>query len=90
MTDVSINLIPILGILATIAGVLFWRMFTRLENKMDIWMKQHLECRERQHQEFVKITDFDQWKTGRKDIYARIHGHKHDKDGKVVITEGIK
>jgi len=83
------HLIALLGVMATIAGILFWRMFTRMEKKIDDWFQQHLECRERQEATYMKKRDFDQdWRPGRVELQKRINKHSHDSQtGKVIITE---
>ncbi len=80
-------LLSLLGIMATVAGVLFWRLLTRMEEKMDKWWEEHLSCRQRIDEIFVKKEEFQEWKAGRRDLWGRIHGHKHDDNGRVVITE---
>lgn len=84
MTDTNI-LLSFLGVLATVAGVVFWRMITRMEKKIDDWFQQHLECRERQAKEFVHRLEFEDWKKGRDGIWKRVHGHKHDPEGRVIV-----
>lgn len=80
-------LLAVMGLLATVAGVVFWRMFTRMEKKIDDWFQQHLECRERQAQMMIHRPEFEEWKKGREYIWKRLHGHKHDADGQVVVVE---
>lgn len=81
-------LLSLLGIVATVGAVLFWRMFTRMEKKIDDWFMQHLQCRERQQKEFVKTKDFETWQKGRDPLWRRLNRHGHDPEtGKVIITE---
>jgi len=81
-------LLSLLGVAATVGAILFWRMFTRMENKIDAWFTQHLECRERQQKEFVKVKDFEKWQQGRDPLWKRLNRHAHDpQTGKVIITE---
>ena len=90
MTGQEFNaiLLSLLGVAAVVAAVLFWRMFTRVENKIDRWFDLHLECREKQQKEFVKVTDFDEWRKGRDPLWKRLNRHGHDpQTGKVLITE---
>jgi hypothetical protein len=87
MTDTNI-LVSLLGLMATVAGMVFWRMFCRMEKKIDYWFQQHIECREKQQRDMIHRPEFDEWKKGRDHIWKRLHGHKHDTEGKVVITAG--
>ncbi|MDI6752789.1 MAG: LPXTG cell wall anchor domain-containing protein [Thermodesulfobacteriota bacterium] len=89
MTGQEFNaiLLSLLGIAALVGAILFWRMFTRMEKKIDDWFSLHLGCRERQFKEFTNKKEFDEWKKGRDLLWRRINRHAHDKDGKVVITE---
>lgn len=81
-------LLSLLGIVATVGAILFWRMFTRMERKIDDWFDQHLQCRERQQKEFVHIKDFEIWQKGRDPLWRRLNRHDHDPiTGKVIITE---
>lgn len=80
------TLIALLGVVASIAGAFFWRMMSRMENKIDHWMEEHMQCRERQIKEFVTKSEFVDWKGGRTTLWRRVHGHKHDPEGKVIIT----
>ncbi len=82
-------LISLLGVMAFIAGILFWRIFTRMEKKIDDWFAEHLKCREKQMSEFVKVKEFEDWKEGRDPLWRRINRHSHDVAGKVIITEDI-
>jgi len=89
MTAEQLNtvLISLLGIMATVAGILFWRMITKMDGKIDGWFQEHLECRERQLKEFVRSQDFETWKVSRNELWKRINRHSHDDKGRVVITE---
>lgn len=84
-------LIPVFGIMASVAGVLFWRMITKMDRKIDSWFQQHLECRERQQEQLLTRREFrdwrDGWEPGRKELWGRVNKHTHDPSGKVVISE---
>lgn len=88
-------LLSLLGVMAMVSAIIFWRMITRMENKIDItenkidsWFLQHQECRERQQNEFVKVRDFEEWQKSRDLLWRRINRHDHDPgSGKVIITE---
>ena len=81
-------LLSLLGVCGTVAGILFWRMFTRMEKKIDDWFNQHLQCRERQMKEFVTHDSFENWKKGRDPLWRRLNRHSHASgSGKVIITE---
>lgn len=76
---------------------MFWRMFTRMERKIDDWFLQHLECRERQQKEFVKLDDFKDLEKNREkrwETYFFPHTHYPDELGggvkilKQVVREG--
>ena len=85
--DLTNVLLTVLGLMATVAGVLFWRMLTRMEDKIDQWWREHLECRERQGQLFVTRGEFKEWKEGRRDLWERVNRHKHAPNGSVMIKE---
>lgn len=90
MTGAEYNatLLSLLGIAATVAAILFWRMFVRMEKKIDEWFAQHLECRERQRKEFASQEAFNEWQKGRDPLWKRLNRHSHDAvTGKVIITE---
>jgi hypothetical protein len=80
-------LLTLLGVTVTVAGVLFWRMLTRMEEKIDQWWKEHMDCRERQGQLFVTRGEFKEWKEGRKELWERINKHTHTSNGRVVIKD---
>jgi len=81
-------LLSLIGVFATVGGILFWRIFTRMEGKIDAWFLQHLECRERQNREYVKANEFEAWKKSRDPLWRRLNRHAHDPiTGKVIITE---
>lgn len=67
------------------------QILLRLEAKVDSWFQQHLECRERQQNEFVKYRDFEDWQKGRNGpggLWETINHHAHDpKTGGVVRTK---
>lgn len=85
--DLTNVLLTVLGLMATVAGVLFWRMLTRMEDKIDQWWREHLDCRERQGQLFVTRGEFKEWKEGRKELWERINKHTHTPNGRVVIKD---
>jgi len=78
-------LLALMGIIASIAGVLFWRMLTRMEEKVDQWWKEHMDCRQRQMELFVRRDEFQEWKDGRRDLWERINKHTHTPNGSVIL-----
>ncbi|MFA4904485.1 MAG: hypothetical protein WC600_17260 [Desulfobaccales bacterium] len=81
-------LLSLLGVVAGVGAVIFWRMITRMEKKIDDWFNQHLECRERQNREFVKVKEFETWQKGREPLWRRLNRHSHHPEsGQVIITE---
>jgi len=78
-------LLSLLGLVATAAGVFFWRMLTRMEDKIDRWWEEYLACRQYMEEIFVRKED---WKEERSELWNRVNAHKHDPNGRVVITGG--
>uniref|UniRef100_A0A7V4G820 Uncharacterized protein n=1 Tax=Desulfobacca acetoxidans TaxID=60893 RepID=A0A7V4G820_9BACT len=85
--DVSTLLLALLGVMASVAGVLFWRLLARMEEKVDQWWREHTECRQRQMELFVRRDEFQEWKDGRRDLWERLNRHQHAPNGSVVIKE---
>jgi len=85
MSELTNLLIAVLGLCATAAGVAFWRMLTRLEEKVDQWWREHAECKQRQMEQFVRRSEFQEWKDGRRDLWERLNYHQHAPNGSVVI-----
>jgi hypothetical protein len=82
--DFNAILLSLLGIAATVGAILFWRMFCRMEKKIDEWFEQHIKCRERQNLEFVKVKEFEEMKTDRKDRWDKhffSHTHYPEEEG---------
>jgi len=86
--DLTNFLLAVLGLMASVAGVLFWRMMTRMEEKIDQWWKEHMECRQHQLENFVRRDEFQEWKQGRKDLWERINKHTHAPNGSVILRRG--
>jgi hypothetical protein len=76
------SVITILGILAAIIAALFWRMLTRMENKIDEIQDLRVICKD----EFVSKKEFGDWQISRGPLWDRLNHHKHDAKGKVVIN----
>ncbi|MHB8071517.1 MAG: hypothetical protein ACYDHF_06160 [Candidatus Cryosericum sp.] len=77
-------LISLLGVAASLAGIFFWRMFTRMENKIDKWADRCEDCKEG----LVTSKEFGEWKLGRDGpdgLWNRVNHHEHDTQGRVVI-----
>ena len=89
MTAEQLNtvLLSLLSVMATVAGILFWRIINKMDAKIDGWLQEHLGCRERQIREFVRANDFEAWKASRNELWKRINRHSHDDKGRVVITD---
>ena len=83
------TLVVLLGMAATIAAFFFWRLIRRIEEKQDQWFDIHMACRERQDKELVKKQDFEEWKSGRGQLWHRLlhHGHRNDH---VIVTGDSK
>jgi len=77
------SLVTLVGLFATVIAVLFWRMLTRMENKIDEIQDLHSLCKD----EFVSQKDFEIWQVGRGPLWDRINHHGHDRNGKVIIEE---
>ena len=85
--ELTNSLLALMGIIASIAGVLFWRMLTRLEEKVDQWWREHMDCRQRQMELFVRRDEFQEWKDGRRDLWDRLNRHQHTPNGSVVMKD---
>lgn len=98
-TDLSEHtntLISLLGLFATIAGLLFWRMFSRVEKKLDGWLEVHEACRVRQENERREV--LDRVESGLKNLQIKretewhdyFWPHIHDEAGDVKIPKVVK
>jgi hypothetical protein len=88
------TLISLLGLVAGIAGLLFWRMFVRIESKIDQflkWITDFIEkcaaCQIKQKEDFVDKKSFEVWQDGRNGpggLWEVINHHSHDPKGRVT------
>ena len=88
MTSANHDLVPVLlaalGVMATVAGVLFWRLLTRLEEKVDTWLTEHVACRERQASVLSQCATKDDLAR----LDDRISRHRHTQNGGIVFYSG--
>lgn len=59
------TIIELLGLFAGIAGLMFWRMFTRMEKKVDDignWILGSLDRCSECKKEFLSVEAFNEWK----------------------------
>jgi hypothetical protein len=54
-----------------------WESLTRIEEKLDFWLREHSACQKWQLENFVKVDDFRDWKTGRTEIWEAFNHHTH-------------
>ena len=80
-------LLTLLWVTAGIAGVFFWHLIARMEHKIDVWMEEHVKCREWQRDNFLLKADWkewvNKWEPGRKALWEAINSHSHGISGAV-------
>lgn len=85
------TLVALLGIFATLAGILFWRLITKIDNKLDQWLTIHEACKTRQEDERKELSakidnEIKEIQQVRHDDWQRYfwsHIHGEDKEVKV-------
>lgn len=74
-------LVALLGVFATISGFLLWRMFSRVEKKLDEVLRLCFECQRETAERFVSKGEF----RGERDaLWGAVNSHGHSQDGRVV------
>ncbi len=74
-------LTALLGVFAGLSGVLFWRMFARVERKLDEMLRLCCECQREQAERFVYREEFHR---ERESLWSAINSHGHSRDGRVA------
>lgn len=74
-------LVILLGMFAGLSGVLFWRMFVRVERKLDDVLKLCCECQREQAERFVYREEFHR---ERESLWGALNSHGHSQDGRVA------
>lgn len=73
--------LALLGIFASLSGLLFWRMLVRMENKLDQLHDATHRCRSGLSERFVGREEFRKEKD---DIWGAVNAHSHNSEGRVV------
>ena len=82
--DLVSVLLAALGVMASVAGVLFWRLLTRLEEKVDAWFSEHVACRERQAAVLSQCAN----KEDLARLDDRLSRHRHTQNGGILFFRG--
>jgi len=96
LSEHTSTLVALLGLVATVAGVLFYRLINGMDKKIDKATSCLLEiikgCGERRLQcgdDFVGKPEFKEWKEGRDGkggLWDTLNHHAHDLKGRVTRT----
>lgn len=74
-------LMALLSIFAGISGFLMWRMFSRVEKKLDEVLHLCCECQRVMAERFVHKEEF---RDERDALWGAVNSHGHSRDGRVV------
>jgi|UniRef100_A0A7C3WI37 hypothetical protein len=74
-------LVALLSIFAWISGFLLWRMFSRVERKLDEVLRLCCECQRDMAERFLPKEEF---RDEREALWGALNSHSHNKDGRVV------
>jgi hypothetical protein len=87
-------LVVVVGALVTALVTIYWRGLTKISDKLDMWMREHLACRDDQAKRFIgrgefelHLADYTLWKKSRVVLWRRLNKHAHDTEGRVVIID---
>jgi hypothetical protein len=74
--------------LVSVVLFLLWRMFVKVEAKVDTWLSSCFSCKK----DLLTKEDFKEWvkawMPGREDLWLRVNKHTHDKEtGKVIVND---
>lgn len=81
LAEHSGTLAALLGAFAGLSGLLFWRMFVRVEKKLDETLKLCRECQREQTERFVYR---DEYHRERESLWGALNSHGHSHDGRVA------
>jgi hypothetical protein len=74
-------LVALLSVFAGISGFLIWRMFSRVEKKLDEVLHLCFECQRETAERFVRKEEY----RGERDaLWGAVNSHGHSRDGRVV------
>ncbi|MBM4285814.1 MAG: hypothetical protein FJ128_11295 [Deltaproteobacteria bacterium] len=73
--------VGLLTLFAGISGVLLWRMFVRMEKKLDEIMQLCCECQREFARRFVMK---DEYRIDRDALWGAVNRHSHSATGRVV------
>lgn len=74
-------LVALLSVFAGISGFLMWRIFSRLEKKLDEVLHWCCECQRQTAERFVHKEEF---RSEREALWGAVNNHGHSKEGRVV------
>ncbi|MBW1991010.1 MAG: hypothetical protein JRI59_02580 [Deltaproteobacteria bacterium] len=75
------TLVALLSIFAGISGFLMWRMFSRVEKKLDEMLRMCCECQRQLAERYVHKEEFHREKDA---LWGAVNSHSHSPDGRVV------
>jgi|GEM_PF-814179 len=75
-------LVAIIGVLASLCGFLFWRILSRMEDKLDELYHLEISCRGSLMERFASRAENDKL---HQEFWDAIKYHSHHSDGRVVI-----
>jgi hypothetical protein len=73
--------VGLLSIFAGISGFLMWRMFSRVEKKLDEVLQLCCECQRETAERFLPKEEF---RSEREALWGAVNSHSHSQDGRVV------
>lgn len=74
-------LVALLSVFASTSGVLIWRMFARVERKLDEVLKLCCDCQKEQAERFVCKDEFHRERGA---LWGAVNSHGHSEGGRVV------
>jgi hypothetical protein len=74
-------LVALVSVFAGISGFLMWRMFSRVERKLDEMLQLCCECQREMAERFVFKEEF---RSERDSLWGAVNSHSHSQDGRVV------
>lgn len=75
------SLVALLSVFAGISGFLMWRMFSRVERKLDEVLRLCCECQRETAERFLPKEEF---RDERDALWSALNSHSHNSDGRVV------
>lgn len=87
VNDFTGILISLIGVLATLAGFLFWRLLVRMETKLDELTQMGCHCRETLPERFMSRTELAR---EHEELWTALRNHDHNGRGRVVLGRASK